>query len=288
MKLNEWADLCLAVYKPNFKEGSHYAYTYRNRMKCTVLNQIGEMEIGEIKPIDCQRCINLQIGRSAYQISQTMQIMNFLFNRAVDYDLIIKNPARNITKPSGTYKSRRSLTNDERKKFLRAIEDPVNLPFAFMYYCGLRPSEAISVRSDDITQISNVPALHIKGTKNKNADRVVPLPDELSRLISNSLKSSNRASQSHICAISYETFSRRWHVLRQKIGAPPDLVPYCLRHTYCTDLLKKGIDIRIAQKLMGHSSIDITSTIYSHIDNDLFTITAEMLTDRVAHYECEG
>lgn len=276
MKLNEWADTCLSVYKPNMKKGTMYDYSYRNRLNRGVLMHLGEMEIGEIKPIDCQRVINLQIGRSAYQISQTMQIMNFLFNRAVDNDLIIKNPARNITKPSGPKQSRRSLTNEERERFLQAIEDPINLPFAFMYYCGLRPSEAINVRSDDITQISGVPALHIRGTKTKNADRTVPLPDQLSTLIQKSLKTQNRASQS-LSVMSYETLSRRWQVLRKKIHAAPDLVPYCLRHTYCTDLLKKGIDIRIAQKLMGHSSIDLTSTIYSHIDTDLFTITSERI-----------
>ncbi len=46
----------------------------------------------------------------------------------------------------------------------------------------------------------------------------------------------------------------------------PDFVPYMFRHTYCTDLQKKGIDIRTAQKLMGHSSISITAEIYTHVD----------------------
>jgi site-specific recombinase XerD len=44
-------------------------------------------------------------------------------------------------------------------------------------------------------------------------------------------------------------------------------VPYDLRHTFCTDLARKGVDIRIAQKLMGHSSINITSDIYTHVDS---------------------
>jgi len=272
MTLKEWADTCIAVYKPNMKPGTMYHYTFHSRMRTCILRYLGDMEIEEIKPIDCQMCINKQIGRSRYHIREIHQMMNFLFEKAIDNDLILKNPARNIIRPAGTTGGRRSLTNDERAAFLQAIEDPINLPFAFMYYCGLRPSEARNIRSDDITQISGVPALHIRGTKTKNADRIVPLPDELSRLIQNSLKSSNRASDGYICNYAYETLSRRWQVLRKKIHAAPDLVPYCLRHTYCTDLLKKGIDIRAAQKLMGHSSINLTSTIYSHIDEDLFTI----------------
>lgn len=273
MTLSEWAETCIAVYKPNLKRGTMYHYTFFSRLRNGILKYIGDMELGDIKPIDCQLCLNQQNGKSDYQIRQIKQTMDFLFERAIDNELIIKNPARNVTKPIGTKKRRRSLTNAERSAFLEAIEDPVNLPFAFMYYCGLRPSEACNVLASDLTEVGGVPALHIRGTKTKNANRFVPLPSDLSRLIQNSLKTENRASE-EVCVMSYETISRRWQRLRRKMGGARDLVPYCLRHTYCTDLQKKGIDIRIAQKLMGHSSIDLTSTIYSHIDEDLFTITS--------------
>lgn len=43
-----------------------------------------------------------------------------------------------------------------------------------------------------------------------------------------------------------------------------DLVPYCLRHTYCTDLQDAGVPINIAKELMGHSDIGITAKIYTH------------------------
>lgn len=277
MTLNEWAETCLDIYKPNQKDGTKYYYTYRNRMKNTILNYIGDMPIEEIKPLDCQRCINQQIGHSAYQINQTKQMMNFLFERAIDNDLITKNPSRNITKPRGTKKSRRSLTNEEREVFLRAIEEPINLPFAFMYYCGLRPSESRNIKEEDITEVAGVPALHIRGTKTKNAVRDVPLPNDLSRLIQKSLKSQNRGSEGYLCDISPDAFWKRWRKLKKQMGDADGLVPYCLRHTFCTDLMKKGVDIRVAQKLMGHSTIDLTSTIYSHLDEDLFTITYGML-----------
>ena len=43
-----------------------------------------------------------------------------------------------------------------------------------------------------------------------------------------------------------------------------DLTPYCLRHTYCTDLQDAGIPINIAKYFMGHSSIEMTARIYTH------------------------
>lgn len=43
-----------------------------------------------------------------------------------------------------------------------------------------------------------------------------------------------------------------------------DLVPYCLRHTYCTDLEAAGVPINVAARLMGHANIQLTSKIYTH------------------------
>lgn len=43
-----------------------------------------------------------------------------------------------------------------------------------------------------------------------------------------------------------------------------DLVLYCLRHTYCTDLGKKGVPIEDIKYLMGHEDITMTLTVYSH------------------------
>lgn len=279
MTLNEWADTCLQVYKPNQKKGSKYYYTYRNRMKNCILLYMGDMELENIRPIDCQMCINKQIGNSAYQINQTKQMMNFLFEHAIDNRLIERNPARNITKPNGSKETRRSLTNEERTAFLEAIEDPINLPFAFMYYCGLRPSEARDIKTSDIIEVNGYQAIKVRGTKSENARRTIPIPNDLSRLIQKSLKSSNKAPQGYICKLSSPAFRERWLKLRGAIKAnvSPNLVPYCLRHTYCTDLQRKGVDLRIAQKLMGHSTIDLTSTIYSHLDEDLFTVTAKAL-----------
>ena len=58
-----------------------------------------------------------------------------------------------------------------------------------------------------------------------------------------------------------------------------DFVPYDLRHTYCTDLQKAGVDIRVAQKLMGHSSIEVTANIYTHVDTDDIILAGQLLDD---------
>lgn len=45
-----------------------------------------------------------------------------------------------------------------------------------------------------------------------------------------------------------------------------DLVPYCLRHTFCTDLKAAGVPVDVARDLMGHSTIALTAEIYSHAE----------------------
>ena len=57
-----------------------------------------------------------------------------------------------------------------------------------------------------------------------------------------------------------------------------DLSPYCLRHTYCTNLAKRNVDIRTAQQLMGHSDISLTANIYTHVTTEHLSKDWELIT----------
>ena len=56
-----------------------------------------------------------------------------------------------------------------------------------------------------------------------------------------------------------------------------DFTPYLFRHTFCTDLKKKGVDVRIASELMGHASIRTTADIYDHADDDTLMMAARQM-----------
>ena len=189
---------------------------------------------------------------------------------------------------------RRALTSEERKFFVQVgLEDRRFYLFMLMLFCGCRPSEASECMGKDIKH-SEHPMLHIRGTKTALSDREVPIPDILYQKIKNTPKNEYIACTNTGHKISPYERRREWkyftRCINMAMGAktyrnaliPPlpladDLEPYCLRHEYCTELARRGIDIRIAQKLMGHSTITLTANIYTNLQSsDLETVSAQL------------
>lgn len=163
-----------------------------------------------------------------------------------------------------------------------------------MLFCGCRPSEAAECMGKDIKTKQGVPMLHIRGTKTKNADRMVPIPTELYRLIKDTPEHEYIACYTTGGMIKYDNRKRLWKSFTRQLNIhmgckvyrneliPPyplaeDLTPYCLRHEYCTELFRRGIDIRVAQYLMGHSDIHLTANVYTNLGQDDVLSCAETI-----------
>ena len=280
----EWTERCINVYKTNQSDITRSKYV--QRVNHCILEHIGEYRLKEVTPMRCQEVMNLQAGKSRTQINEVYQALRFIFSHAVANDLIAKDPTRTLIKPKGTHKPRRALTEQERALFL-AIAPTERRYYAFllMYYCGCRPLEACECMGADLFELEGQPMLHIRGTKTKNADRNVPVPAELWKLISDTPKSEYIAIYGNGNHITPDNRKRLWRSLWNKMNIaagtrtyrnqlkepfliPKDLSPYCLRHDFCTRLAKQNVDIRIAQKLMGHSDIKLTANVYTHVDDE--------------------
>lgn len=293
MPVKQWALTALSTYKTSLSDRA--LYEMKLRIQKHILPELGSIPIGKVKPVQCQQLLNSKEGFSKEYINKIYQDLNFIFRTAVENEMINKNPAANITKPKGTVTHRRSITNHEREHLLRVCDaDPHYLLFLLMLYCGCRPAEAAECRANDIMVIDGISFLHIRGTKTENSDRQVPIPPYLLERIPDrdpfDVLSPNRHGRPHSLASYKRLVSHLYRDLNLSMGCrtyrnaliPPyplaeDFVPYCLRHTYCTDLQKAGVDIRTAQKLMGHADIQTTANIYTHQDNETLKAAAKLL-----------
>lgn len=298
MTVRAWSEQFLNAYKQN-RMKDYVLKNYKYQLEHYILEEIGDMKLKNVKPVNCSAVLNALEGKSTSLIHKVHVQMNELFEKAVDNSLISKNPAKGISEPTGTKNTRRALTAREEAAFLAAAKKHQHgLLYMFMWGCGCRPSEAENICGRDIKKIDGRLYLHIRGTKTKAADRYVPIPEEVEEMLPSTLdpflpivrtKEGNKISARR----QRGAWQHMEYLMNIELGCrtyrnqliPPypladDLCSYCLRHTYCTNLQRRGVDIRTAQRLMGHSDIRMTANIYSHtniedISNDYDKITGK-------------
>lgn len=280
--VDAWAEKAFDTYK----QGTAGLEDTKARYRKYISPYIGIKPIGTIKSVECQTILNKCSGMSFSHCNKLKQELSFIFEKAVENQMIPFNPAKKLRLPEYEKGERRSITDHERKHFLLCYEkDPTYLLFFIILKCGCRPEEAINLIGRDIDHKKRL--LHIRGTKTKNSDRYVPIPETLYNVIkgvkpfepispNRDGKKHSESSYNRLCAHLKRdmNISMGCKIYRNALIPPyplaEDFVPYCLRHTYCTDLCKAGVDVRIAQKLMGHANISVTADIYTHTDiNDI-------------------
>lgn len=87
--------------------------------------------------------------------------------------------------------------------------------------------------------------------------------DMLPPLFINYFRGADKNSERRLSTRSVESLVRKYSVMA---GLPVDATPHTLRHTFATDLLSHGADLRSVQELLGHSNV-ATTQIYTHVTN---------------------
>ena len=92
-------------------------------------------------------------------------------------------------------------------------------------------------------------------------------------------KDNKRRAWAHLCRLM--NIDMGCKVYRNQLLPPfplaTDISAYSLRHTFCTNLQKRGVDIRTAQYLMGHADIQMTANIYTHVDFEIINQAAALM-----------
>lgn len=165
-----------------------------------------------------------------------------------------------------------ALSEEQVEKLLFYLEDHTkvsqrNKLIAYLLlYTGVRVSELVSIKLSDIDYLASTLTVRGKGGK----IREISLRQDVVHLIRSYVKEerlkskfkdseylllSQRAPKVHRDAI------RDWLAnISKELGFK--LHPHLFRHTFCTRLLKKGVDLTTVSKLAGHSTVNMTAKFY--------------------------
>lgn len=183
------------------------------------------------------------------------------------YNEIVKNSAFNAVKaPKSEKKLPTVLTKDEIRKLLNVFENPKHkLLVEFMYSSGLRVSECVSLKIDDLDFSEKMGKIkHGKGNK----ERYIILSDNLIQHLNEYLKIKKDNSQ-YIFSVKNRPITTRQaqKVVKEaakKAGIKKRVFCHALRSSFATHLLEAGTDIRVIQELLGHSNLS-TTQIYTKV-----------------------
>jgi integrase/recombinase XerD len=166
--------------------------------------------------------------------------------------------AKQIKAPKIDKRLPKFITYDELNKLLENAENYRDkLIIKFLFYTGVRVSELIKIKKNDIIFEEGFVKVYGKGGK----ERIVPIPKELLNELRDYI---NKINTENIFPLSSRQVERIIKNVAKKAGINKKVTPHVLRHSLATTLLSKGVDIRYIQEILGHSSLNITQ-IYTHV-----------------------
>lgn len=244
------------------------------------------------KPLARQTLINLKnIASQIFKLA--------IANRVTEF-----NPAENVKVPKETPKETRQPLTDEQQLWVRETPHRAQTAAMIMMYAGLRRGELMALTWSDIDlenrTITVNKAVEFAGntgkvvptTKTESGMRTVYIPDILVEYLKNQPRKTFLVSCQVSGKLHSETsWKRMWesymNTMNAKYGdfssiigtAPkksqkkrpmiiPTFTPHQLRHTYITMLYLAGVDVMTAKEQAGHSDIQTTLNIYTHLDKN--------------------
>lgn len=151
-----------------------------------------------------------------------------------------------------------------------------------LFSCGLRVSELVNLKFNDIFERDKFLRIIGKGDK----ERLVPISDSALHeiqlwLYDRNLMKIKPGEQDYVFLNRRGAHLTRTMILimikrtAEEAGITKTVSPHTLRHSFATELLKGGADLRAIQEMLGHENIK-TTQIYTHID--ITTLRKEILT----------
>lgn len=212
--------------------------------------------------------------------------------------VLARDPSEGLRAPRRERRLPRVLRPPETEALLRAADadGPLGLRdramLEVLYGAGLRVSELVGLPLAGLDRRAG--CLRVRGKGGR--ERIVPLGEPALAALQAWLaegrprlvRRSTRAPEavflsSRGAAMTRQNFFVRLRQLARKADLPAERVsPHVLRHSFATDLLEGGADLRAVQSMLGHADL-ATTQIYTHVGRQRLADTVERHHPRGAH-----
>jgi integrase/recombinase XerD len=215
-------------------------------------------------------------GIGACSARKAQAALRSFFRFVVDEGLRSDNPAALLEPAERPFRLPDVLSSEAVDRVLSTVDTvkPRGLRdralFELIYSSGLRVSEAVRLNLNDVSLTDGVVRVFGKGSK----ERLVPFGQEARCLLNRylaegrpALSGAKRSGAFFISAsgkrLSRKTIWKRYAAAARGAGMSTKL--HTLRHSFATELLAGGADLRSVQELLGHADL-ATTQIYTHVD----------------------
>lgn len=269
---NEWK----AEHDKTISKASKYVCESLFKMNA---EYFGNMRISEITTSDINCFLSGMAAKnySKGHCRKALMTLKMIFRYAVVNEYTDKNPSLYVKLPGNLKSNKRNALTHEEIETVKAYKDSEFGFFAyFLMYTGCRKSEALALKYSDVdfenrkiaitkTLIYNG-EIHIQEhTKTESGMREIPIPT----VLCNELKARITSPNDYIFQgrngkfYSKSEFAVSWK--KYKKLTKLNIVPHQLRHQFATFLYDAGVDVKSAQRILGHSDVSTTMNIYTHL-----------------------
>ena len=261
----------------------------------SILTKHGSKQITDVSALDVTNHL-MQAkaqGYSATVVNTIRSLYRMIFDYAIINEYAQYNPVASVKLPRGLKRGKRTApTDDQIKKIFAAADAPFGLFPVFLLCTGCRKSEALALSWDDVDfegrEIKITKSLDYasganpkyKPPKTDAGIRTVPIIDVLYDLLQQAYSSrtsdlifpapdSNRGGKGGglMTLRGYEGHWQKYCEAAGLIGpdGKPTITAHNLRHGTATLMFELGVDELSAQRILGHSRIEITREIYTEL-----------------------
>lgn len=203
------------------------------------------------------------LGKKSASVNNVIDALSSFFKWAVKEGMVKADPCENIRRLPVNNISPKWLTPEETKMLLETVREKGTKRdlalISLMLFCGLRVSEAVSLRINDIV-IKNGSGTVIVRQGKGGKYREVPIPKKTQGILVDYMKDNYSKwlfpgkKEGPLTRRSAEKILTKY---AQKTGLK--VAPVNLRHTFCKTLTNKGVSLEEIAALAGHGNINSTA-----------------------------